>query len=154
MLVLSRTLTRRDKISNSNSVSQNEWTNQYEQFKQQPPLPFQNDNKQMGQFYFSERKNPVKRINFWKFGEWNIVLALSRHLSGLGRSEYVMSKIFIGENKGYPYTAGVSLHEERFSKTNIGDIFSDLFQSALDAISRLEVSSILISFRGSKFLRR
>ena len=37
MLVLSRTLTRRDKISNSNSVSQNEWTNQYEQFKQSRP---------------------------------------------------------------------------------------------------------------------
>ncbi len=35
----------------------------------------------MENFCFSEKKNPVKRISFWKFGEWNIVLALARHLS-------------------------------------------------------------------------
>jgi hypothetical protein len=44
---------------------------QYEQLKQQPPSPAQGDNKQVKTktFGFSERKNPVKRINFWKLDE-------------------------------------------------------------------------------------
>ena len=43
--------------------------------------------QQMVKFFF-EVKNPVQRINFWKFEDWNIVLAYLLAMEGSNKTPY------------------------------------------------------------------
>ncbi len=99
MLVLSRTLTRRDKISNSNSVSQMSGKNQYEQFKQQSPtIP---KRQQANGQIFSLEKNPVQRINFFlkigknKASHTNLVTERSANDGVISRGCLVGNIVFL-----------------------------------------------------------
>ena len=70
--------------------------------------PSQNDNKQM-RICFSERKNPVKRINFWKFGNetlcwlWLDTFLLDDTTSGSNRkvlSSHEVPRLSLDANQG------------------------------------------------------